>query len=231
MHLVINVFFSFLEFLAGMSLANVLFRLPYENYKLLKQVLISLFLGILGGYFFIYWPQLGAYTFAFKLFMWIIAMTVVFRISIWYSALIGIISALIGGGLELVGYLITNLIQAVNLGALDESARNIVLGCVSVLLYGISLYLGSKKIGFHIPNIYSKPPLNKLSMIVSAILLASLFALMIAAYLFTGMISLTHVIVVFSLLACVSLTVAFSYQFNKKLLLDKYTRNGQQPWI
>lgn len=222
---IINTFFSFIEFLAGLSLADVLFRLPYEHNKRLKHVLISLFLACESVYFILYWHN-PLINLSFTLFLWIIALVLVFHISIWYSIVIGIISALIGVLLEFVGFSIASLIEPEP----SKVTRNIVLLSIALLLYIVSIILGKKKFGFLIPNIYSKPPLNKLFFIVSLIMILSLFALIVSAAYFSHTISLLHIIIVFVLLICTFFAVYYSYQYNKKLLKDKYNRKGELHW-
>ncbi|MFD0698577.1 hypothetical protein ACFQZT_31365 [Paenibacillus sp. GCM10027628] len=222
---IINTFFSFIEFLAGLSLADVLFRLPYENNKRLKHVLISLFLACESVYFITYWHN-PLINFSFTLFLWIIALVVVFHISIWYSILIGIISALFGVMLEFIGFSIAGIIEPEP----SKITRNIVLLAIASILYVVSVILGKRKFGFLIPNIYSKPPLNKLFFIVSLIMILSLVAIIVSSGYFAHTISLPHIIIVVVLLLCTLLAVYYSYQYNKKLLKDKYNRKGDKPW-
>lgn len=223
MVLLINGFFSFIEFLAGLSLANVLFRLPFEKNKRLKHILISLFLACDSVYFSTYWHN-PLITFSFTLFLWIISLVVVFQISIWYSMLIGIISALIGGLLEYIGFSIANLIQP------NEVTRNFVLFAITVILYLLSIYLGKKKFGYHIRNIYSKPPLNKLFFIVSLIMIFSLLVLVISGFTFHQTVGVQHIVIALSLLICTTLVVYYTYKYNKKIIQDKYRWNDSKPW-
>jgi hypothetical protein len=229
MNLSINIFFSFIEFLAGLSLADVLFRLPFEHKKRLKHVLISLFLAFESGYFSTYWDY-PLLTFMFTLFLWIISLVVFFQISIWYSMLIGIISGLLGAALELIGYMVGNVISTINLHEISEFERNIVLFCVSVVLYGLSIFISRKKFGFLIPNIYSKPPLNKLFFIVSSTMIASMLVTSYLAFYFKGQVGIIHFSLVALILVCIFLIVYFTYKYNKRLLKDKYNRGGQSLW-
>ncbi|MBD0381119.1 hypothetical protein [Paenibacillus sedimenti] len=136
--------------------------------------------------------------------------------------LIGIISALLGVILEVIGFSIAGLIEPEP----SKITRNIVLICIAALLYIVSVILSKKKFGFLIPNIYSKPPLNKLFFIVSLTMILSLLALTIGAGYFSQTISFTHIIIVIVQLICTFLAVSYSYQYNKKLLKDKYNRKG-----
>ncbi|UJF31604.1 hypothetical protein [Paenibacillus hexagrammi] len=230
MNFLINIFFSFIEFLAGLSFADVLFRLPVEKNKRLKHVIISLFLALESAYFTTYWHN-ALINFMFTLFLWIISLVVFFQISIWFSMLIGIVSGLLGVGLELIGFMIGNLIESINLNKIDDLTRNIVLFSVALVLYLVSVLLSRKKFGFLIPNIYANPPLNKLFFIVSSCMITSLLVTVFVNYLYIGNIGIIHLIGTVLLLICTFLVVTFSYKLNKKLLKDKYNRNGNSTWI
>ncbi|UJF34971.1 hypothetical protein [Paenibacillus hexagrammi] len=209
----INIFFSFIEFLAGLILAGALFR--FER-TFLKISLVALVLAVYSGYFNTYWhfPVLSLTS---VLIFWVISLAVVFRISIWYSMLIGIISALVGAGLEFVANFVSELLQ-------NGYHRNLNLLAVSVVISILAYIIDRKKFGYMIPNIYSSPPLNKLFFIVSSLMIAALTALIISTvYYIQSEVSAIHIVIMFSLIAVTYLVVVFSYRFNKKLLKDRYS--------
>ncbi|MCR8633713.1 hypothetical protein [Paenibacillus radicis (ex Xue et al. 2023)] len=226
MNITINIFFSFIEFLAGITFVNALFRIPrYLDPRRIKALSISLISACISGYINTFWQNPLASIFVIIL-LWIISFAVIYHITIWLSTLIGILSAMVGVGLEFAAYLIGDLLQGLTNHVLSDTERNIYLLGVSAIIFLVAYFLESRKLGLVIPKMFSKPTYNKQFLLLSFLLLTGLLILIITSTMYSTKVGILHIIIALSLVFTSYIVVYLAYRYNRKVLNDKYKRLG-----